>query len=243
MATARDQAEEGRLEHVLPIGHEEIGRHVALQMVDRGERQATGRRQSLGVRETDQQCSDQAWALRRGYQLHLAPASCLPLPSAARRRGRSAPGGGARRSRHTPPKRSWACWEEITFERIVPVGSAMTAAQVSSSWSRSRGSSAPSSYRPGFGTSSNEPASVAGVRHITKRPRRCPGSSAGAGRGTETFAFLEMNRMSLERRTSSVKRALSSCTRSYSSPSRAEATPLCWCSTSTATFMTCHTVS
>ncbi len=48
---------------------------------------------------------------------------------------------------------------------------------------------------PGLGTSSNEPASVAGVRHITKRVLAVVLVVAPAqARRAEAFAFVEMDR-------------------------------------------------
>ncbi len=66
VATAGDQAEEGRLEAA-----EEVRRDVPLQMIDRRERQLAGRRQGLPGRQPDQQRPHEPGTLRRGDQLEL----------------------------------------------------------------------------------------------------------------------------------------------------------------------------
>ena len=59
VAAAGDQAEEGRLER---LGLEEVGGDVALQVVDRDQRQPPRRGDRLGGADPDQQRADQARA-------------------------------------------------------------------------------------------------------------------------------------------------------------------------------------
>ena len=61
VAAAGDEAEEGRLER---LGLEEVGGDVALQVVDRDQRQPPRRRDRLGAADADQQGADQARARR-----------------------------------------------------------------------------------------------------------------------------------------------------------------------------------
>ena len=61
VAAAGDQAEEGRLQR---LGLEEVGGDVALQVVDRDQRQPPRRGDRLGGADADQEGADQARARR-----------------------------------------------------------------------------------------------------------------------------------------------------------------------------------
>ena len=74
VAAAGDQADEGRLEgtgRAVRTGGEEVGRHVALQVVDRREGKAPGGGQGLRGRQAHQQGAHQPGALRGGDELYL----------------------------------------------------------------------------------------------------------------------------------------------------------------------------
>ena len=94
--TARDQAQEGRLERV---GLEEVRRDVAVQVVHLDHRQAACRRQRLRGRDADQERADQARATRDGDRVEVVERDAGLAQAPRRRWGSPAPGGGATRSR------------------------------------------------------------------------------------------------------------------------------------------------
>ena len=157
---AGDQAEERRLEAT-----EEVRRDVPLQMIDRRERQLAGRGQGLSGGEPDQQRSHEPRTLGRGDQLdllerHARLAQRLlddevdQLEVLARGDLRDDSAEAIVHSLRGDHVRAQA-----------PVGAEHRRAGVVAAALQREDRS----YRPpsGLGTSSSEPRSVAGVRHIT----------------------------------------------------------------------------
>jgi hypothetical protein len=159
VAARGDQAEERRLDR---IGGEEVGRHVALQVVDRRQRKPARSRQPLGRRDPDQQRADEPRPLRhRDERDVVEPASRLPqrvvddrvdqLEMVPRRDLRHDPAEAVVHALRGDDRRA----------HLAVAGDDRRARVVA------RGLEREDQVGEAFGTSSSEPRSVAGVRHIT----------------------------------------------------------------------------
>ena len=114
VAAAGDQAEERRLER---LGLEEVGGDVALQVVDRDQRQAARRGDRLRRADADQEGADQPRPDRDRDRLDVVerwrpPRPARPRPPAPPARGDAArrPPGRPRRSGRAPPPARRSRW-------------------------------------------------------------------------------------------------------------------------------------
>ena len=129
VAAAGDQAEERRLER---LGLEEVGGDVALQVVDRDQRQPPRRGDRLRGADADQQRPDQARAGGDRDRLDLVERRRRPRPARPRPPARPARGGGGRRPRARRRRSARAPRPARRSRWRGSAGRRATAAQVSS---------------------------------------------------------------------------------------------------------------
>ena len=163
---ARNQAQERRLERTVAgviAAEQEVRRDVALEVIDRRERQLAGGGERLRRGQADEQRADQARALRRRDQLDL-----LEADAGVAQRARDdhvdqleVVARGDLRHDAAEARVRLLGGDHVRADRPIPVDHRRARVVAARLQREDRHTG------PGFGTSSSEPCSVAGVRHIT----------------------------------------------------------------------------
>jgi hypothetical protein len=166
VAAACDQAHEGRLEgSPFPgLASDEVRRDMALEVVDRGERQLPRGGQRLGGGEAHQQRPNQAGTPRGGHQVEIPERRAGLLQGLSHHEVDEIQVLARGDLWNYPPE---AVVDTLGGDRVgahptLPIengGAGVVAARLERQDPH---------MKPGLGTSSSDPASVAGVRHMTR---------------------------------------------------------------------------